>query len=70
MSPENYTHLTRDDVLNLARMAGLPIEDSEVDEIRFRLNALMEALGQLDSQDLAGVDPLPLLGQTEERRDG
>ena len=53
--------LTREDVARLAKLRGLPVEESDLDEIRFRLNALSDALAALDDPELDTSDPLPIL---------
>ena len=53
--------LSRDDVARLARLRDIPIDESDLDEVRYRLNALSEALATLDDPELDGVDPLPVL---------
>ena len=53
--------LTREDVARLAHLRGLPVEESDLDEIRFRLNALSDALASLDDPELDTTDPLPIL---------
>ena len=63
---EDRSPLTREDILRLARIRGLPIVESDVDEIRYRLNALTDALDQLDTTLLYQVDPTPLLIPPEE----
>ena len=59
--------LTRDDVARLAKLRGLPVEESDLDEIRFRLNALSDALASMDDPELATSDPLPILLDREVR---
>ena len=53
--------LTREDVARLAKLRGLPVEESDLDEIRYRLNALSDALSALDDPELDTSDPLPIL---------
>ena len=53
--------LTREDVARLARLRGLPVEESDLDEIRYRLNALSDALAALVDPELDSTDPLPIL---------
>ncbi len=59
--------LTRDDVVRLAKLRGLPVEESDLDEIRFRLNALSDALASMDDPELDTSDPLPILLDREVR---
>lgn len=59
--------LAREDVARLARLRGLPVEESDLDEIRYRLNALSDALSALDDPELDTTDPLPILLDRESR---
>ena len=45
----------------MARLRGLPVEESDLDEIRYRLNALSDALAALVDPELDSTDPLPIL---------
>ncbi len=53
--------LSQDEVLGLARVAGMPIIPEDVEEVTLRLNALLETLTELDQLPLDGVQPLPAL---------
>lgn len=59
--------LTREDVARLAKLRGLPVEESDLDEIRFRLNALSDVLASMDDPELDSSDPLPILLDREVR---
>ncbi|MFQ5873469.1 MAG: hypothetical protein ACE5JL_06670 [Dehalococcoidia bacterium] len=66
-TPSGYfSGLSRNDVRRLARTMGLPVDEPDLDEVRFRLNALADALGQLDDEELAKADPLPFMREIEE----
>lgn len=51
------TKLTRDDVLKLARLARLHLTDDEVESFRSELSAILQYVEQLDSVDVAGLQP-------------
>jgi Asp-tRNA(Asn)/Glu-tRNA(Gln) amidotransferase C subunit len=57
--------LTKDEMLQLAKIAGISIVPEDVDELTLRLNAILEVLPPLlDSMELDGIDgvrPLPAL---------
>ena len=53
--------LSQDEVLGLAKVAGMPIIPEDVEEVTLRLNALLETLTELDQLPLDGVQPLPAL---------
>ena len=52
--------LTREEVAVLAKAAGLPIRDDDLDEVTVRLNTFMSGLDALDALDLASVQPMPV----------
>jgi aspartyl-tRNA(Asn)/glutamyl-tRNA(Gln) amidotransferase subunit C len=51
------TELTRDDVLQLARLARLDLTDEEVEAFKKELSAILEYVAQLDKADVAGLEP-------------
>lgn len=51
--------LTQDELLTLAKAAGLSIVPEDMDELTFRMNALLEASAALDTLPLDGVQPVP-----------
>ncbi len=54
-----FSDLSREDVLHLAGMLNIPIEEEDLDEVRFRLSALSRELSQLDFDLLETADPMP-----------
>jgi hypothetical protein len=52
--------LTRQEVAVLAKAAGLPIRDDDLDEVTVRVNTFMSGLVALDALDLASVQPMPV----------
>ena len=56
-----FSDLSKEDIRHQARTLGLSIDDADLDEVRFRLNALDKALEHLEHQELAVADPLPLM---------
>jgi Asp-tRNA(Asn)/Glu-tRNA(Gln) amidotransferase C subunit len=55
------TDLTQQEILGLAKIAGMTIIPEDVEEVTHRLNALLEALTALDQLPLENVQPLPAL---------
>ena len=53
--------LTQEHMLEMARVAGLPIPDEDVEHLTFRLNALLEASAVLDQYPLDELKALPSL---------
>jgi hypothetical protein len=53
--------LTKDEVRGLGHAVGLAIQDPELTEVTYRLNALLEALDHMHPPGLETVEPLPIL---------
>lgn len=51
------TELTRDDVLQLARLARLDLTDEEAEAFRAELSAILEYVAQLNTADVIGLEP-------------
>lgn len=49
--------LTRDDVLHLARLARISLNDDEVDEFSEELSAILQYVEQLSGVDVSGLKP-------------
>jgi aspartyl-tRNA(Asn)/glutamyl-tRNA(Gln) amidotransferase subunit C len=50
--------LTRDDVLDIARLARLHLEPDEVEKLRGELSAILEHMDELAALDTSGVEPM------------
>ncbi len=53
--------LTEEQMVEMARVAGLRIPDEDVEHLTIRLNALLEASAELDKYPLEEFKPLPSL---------
>ena len=53
--------LTPDDVVRLAKAAGLPVSPEDLPEVTVRINALLEGVAAWSSQPLDGALPIPAL---------
>ncbi len=53
--------LTKDEIRALGHAVGLEIEDPELTEVMYSLNALLEALDQINPPGLENVEPLPII---------
>jgi hypothetical protein len=53
--------LTKDEVRALGHAVGLEIQDPELTEVTYSLNALLEALDALNPPGLENIEPLPIL---------
>ena len=53
--------LTKEDVLALGRAVGLEIPAPELTEVTHSLNALLEALYEINPPGLDAIEPLPII---------
>ena len=53
--------LTKEEVTALGRAVGLEIPDPELTEVTYSLNALLEALNEINPPGLDAVEPLPII---------
>ncbi|MEE9149987.1 MAG: hypothetical protein V3U27_21625 [Candidatus Tectomicrobia bacterium] len=53
--------LSKEEVKAMGHAVGLEIEDPELTEVTYSLNALLEALDQINPPGLEDVEPLPIL---------
>lgn len=49
--------LTRDDVLKLARLARIELEEDEIDKFAQEFSAILQYVEQLQSVDVDGLEP-------------
>ena len=53
--------LTKEQVNAMGHAVGLDIQDPELTEVTYSLNALLEALAEIDPPGLDAVEPLPII---------
>ena len=53
--------LTKDEIRALGHAVGLEIQDPELTEVMYSLNALLEALDNINPPGLENVEPLPII---------
>ncbi len=53
--------LTRDEIRALGHAVGLEIEEPELTEVMYSLNALLESLDAINPPGLEDVEPLPII---------
>ena len=53
--------LTKEEIHALGHAVGLEIEGPELTEVMYSLNALLEALDQINPPGLDDVEPLPII---------
>ena len=58
--------LTNEEVLAIARAVDLEIHDPELTQVRYSLNAILEAMDQVDIPGLNAQEPLPIIPPQEE----
>ncbi len=53
--------LTKDEVRGMGHAVGLEIQDPDLTEVTYSLNALLEALDEINPPGLDKVEPLPII---------
>ncbi len=53
--------LTKEEVIALGHAVGLEIQDPDLTEVTYSLNALLEALDGINPPGLENVEPLPII---------
>jgi len=53
--------LTKDEIRAMGHAVGLEIEDPELTEVTYSLNALLESLDAINPPGLNDVEPLPII---------
>ncbi len=53
--------LTKDEIRALGHAVGLEIEDPQLTEVMYSLNALLESLDAINPEGLGDVEPLPII---------
>ncbi len=53
--------LTKDEVRALGHAVGLEIQDPELTEVTYSINALLESLDAINPPGLENVEPLPII---------
>ena len=53
--------LTKDEVRAMGHAVGLEIDDPELTEVTYSLNALLESLDAINPPGLDDVEPLPII---------
>jgi hypothetical protein len=57
----NMVDLNKDEIRAMGKAVGLDIQDPELTEVMYSLNALLEALDQINPPGLDSVEPLPII---------
>ena len=57
----NVADLTKEEVKALGHAVGLEIDDPELTEVTYSLNAILEALDNINPPGLDKIEPLPII---------
>ena len=57
--------LTNQEIQALGRAVGLDIQEPELTQVGYSLNAILEAMAAIEVPDVNAVEPLPLLTDPE-----
>ena len=60
--------LNNDEIRALAKAVGLEILDSDITDVNYSLNAIIEAMDGVDIEGLNAVEPLAIILQNGEAR--
>ena len=53
--------LTKDEVIALGHAVGLEIQDPDLTEVTYSLNALLDSLDKINPPGLDSVEPMPII---------
>ena len=59
------TELTNQEIQALGRAVGLDIQEPELTQVGYSLNAILEAMAAIEVPGVNAVEPLPLLPDPE-----
>ena len=60
------SNLTNEEVRAIARAVDLKIEEPELTQVRYSLNAILNAMGRIDIPGLNAQEPLPIISPQED----
>ena len=61
--------LTNQEIHALGRSVGLDIQEPELTQVGYSLNAILEAMGDIEVEGVHLVEPLPLILNPQEVQD-
>ena len=59
------SNLTNDDILAMARAVDLRVEEPDLTQVRYSLNAILGAMSNIDVPGLNSQEPLPIIQPQE-----
>ncbi len=61
--------LSNEEIYALGRSVGLEIQEPELTQVGYGLNAILEAMAEIDVPGVNAVEPLPLILSSQEVQD-
>ena len=61
------SELNEDEIRALAKSVSLDIEDSDITDVAYSLNAMLEAIEQINPEGINSVEPLPIILNFDKR---
>lgn len=60
------SELNDDEIRALAKSVDLDIPDSDITDVNYSLNAMLQAIDDINSEGINTVEPLPIIVQKED----
>ena len=61
------SELNEDEIRALAKSVSLDIKDSDISDVAYSLNAMLEAIEQINPEGINSVEPLPIILNFDKR---
>ena len=61
MGEQFISELNEDEIKALAKSVNLDIKNSDITDVAHSLNAMLEAIGQINPEGINSVEPLPII---------
>ncbi len=58
--------LNNDEIRVLAKAVNLDIEDSDITDVKYSLNAMLEAIESINPEGINAIEPVPIIFQQED----
>ncbi len=55
--------LNNDEIRVLAKAVNLDIEDSDITDVKYSLNAMLEAIESINPEGINAIEPVPIIFQ-------
>tara|TARA_B100001013_G_scaffold343801_1_gene272345 strand:+ start:1253 stop:1438 length:186 start_codon:yes stop_codon:yes gene_type:complete len=60
------SELNDDEIRALAKSVDLDIPDSDITDVNYSLNAMLQAIDDITSEGISAIEPLPIIIQKED----